>query len=292
MATLRDIQRQIAAVKKTEQITRAMNMVAAARLRIAQQRIEGFRPYAEKYAEVIANLASKIEPDIHPFLIQPEEVKTIGLAAFSSDRGLCGSFNTNVISGVEKTVAEWRRRDAATKLTLVGRKAHDYFRRRSFEVHKSYTNVMNAYEYSDAIAISQQLSDAFLLGEVDEVWIFYTRFFSVSQLVPTLVKLLPISPPEEEEAQEGPEAGEYLCEPSADAIMIDLLPRSFTIQIYNAMLETSASEFAARMVAMDNATKNCEDMVTDLTMAYNKARQSAITMELLDIIGGAEALKA
>jgi len=291
MATLKDIQRKISAVKKTQQITRAMNMVATAKLRTAQIRIENFRPYAAKFAELISDLAAGIEPDIHPYLIQPEETRTVALAAFSSDRGLCGSFNTNIISGVDRTVRGWQGQGLECQVTLVGRKAHDYFRRRQFPVKQSYRDIMNAYEYADAVRIAHQLSDAFLLGEVDEVWIFYTRFESVSRLVPTLVKLLPVSPAEQEDTGQA-EAGEYLCEPSAEAIMIDLLPRSFNIQIYNAMLETSASEQAARMIAMDNATTNCKDMIDSLTMAYNKARQAAITMELLDIIGGAEALKS
>jgi F-type H+-transporting ATPase subunit gamma len=292
MATLRDIKRKISAVRKTQQITRAMNMVAAAKLRTAQMRIENFRPYAAKFAELIADLAGRTEPDIHPYLLQPEETRRVGLAAFSSDRGLCGSFNTNIISGVERTVRGWANRGLETQLTLVGRKAHDYFRRRQVQVRQSYRDVMNAYDYADAVRIARQLSETFLLGEVDEVWIFYTRFESISRLVPTLVKLLPISPAQEEEQAGGAGAGEYLCEPSAEAIMVDLLPRSFTVQIYNAMLETSTSEQAARMVAMNNATGNCKDMIDSLTMAYNKARQASITMELLDIIGGAEALKS
>jgi F-type H+-transporting ATPase subunit gamma len=292
MATLRDIKRKIAAVKKTQQITRAMNMVAAAKLRTAQMRIENFRPYAAKFAELIADLAGRIEPDIHPYLLQPEETRKVSLAAFSSDRGLCGSFNTNIIAGVERTMRNWTNRGLETQLTLVGRKVHDYYRRRQVQVKQSYRDVMNAYAYADAVRIAQRLSNAFLLGEVEEVWIFYTRFESISRLVPTLVKLLPISPAKEEEKEGGAGAGEYLCEPSAEAIMIDLLPRSFNIQIYNAMLETSASEQAARMIAMDNATGNCEEMINSLTMAYNKARQASITMELLDIIGGAEALKS
>ncbi|MBW1709145.1 MAG: ATP synthase F1 subunit gamma [Deltaproteobacteria bacterium] len=292
MATLKDIQRKIAAVKKTQQITRAMNMVAAAKLRTAQGRIENFRPYASKFADLIAKLAVGIETGIHPFLMQPDEVKKIELVAFSSDRGLCGSFNNNIISGVERVSGDYRDQDVDVSMTLVGRKVCDYFHRRPVKIRASYPEVMNSYDYSTAVQIAQGVSDAFLMGEVHEVWIYYTRFGSVSQLIPTLVKLLPISPPQEEEVGDESDALEYLCEPSAEAILVDLLPKSFIIQFYNAMLETSASENAARMVAMDNATNNCKDMVDDLTMVYNKARQAAITMELMDIVGGAEALKA
>ncbi|MBW2060783.1 MAG: ATP synthase F1 subunit gamma [Deltaproteobacteria bacterium] len=291
MATLKDIQRKISAVKKTEQITRAMNMVAAARLRTAQIRIVNFRPYAAKFAELMANLAAGIEPEVHPYLIQPEEVKKVELAAFSSDRGLCGSFNTNIIAGIERVLQERQSEGIEVSLTLVGRKINDYFRRRSVHIRASHPEVMNSYDYSTALQIARDVSDNFLLGEVDEVWIYYTRFINMTQQVLTLVKLLPVSPAEEEEAGAAAEVGEYLCEPSAEAILVDLLPRSFIIQFYNAMLETSASEHAARMMAMDNATNNCKEIIEDLTMVYNKARQAEITAELMDIIGGAEALK-
>ncbi|MBW2090616.1 MAG: ATP synthase F1 subunit gamma [Deltaproteobacteria bacterium] len=292
MATLRDIQRKIAAVKKTEQITRAMNMVAAAKLRTAQVRIENFRPYASKFADLISKLAEGIEGGIHPFLVQPEDLRKVELLAFSSDRGLCGSFNTNIIAGVERVLQERQGQDVEVSMTLVGRKINDYFRRRPVNIRASYPDVMNSYDYSTAVQIAQGVSDAFLTGEVHEVWIFYTRFISMARLSPTLVKLLPVSPRMEEESDDAGQALEYLCEPSAEAIMIDLLPKSFIIQVYNAMLETSASEHAARMMAMDNAANNCKDMIDDLTMAFNKARQAAITAELLDIVGGAEALKA
>jgi len=291
MAALKDIERKIGAVRKTQQITRAMNMVAAAKLRTSQIRMENFRPYAAKFGEVMSNLASRTQPDIHPFLVQVEDVANIELVSFSSDRGLCGSFNTNIINGTQRVIAQRGEQDIEVSLTLVGRKLRDFFRRRPVNIRALYPDVMNAYDYTNASVIAQDVSNTFLTGEVDEVWIFYTRFESMAKQTPTLVKLLPISPAEEgDEAEDA--AGEYLCEPSAEAIMIDLLPKSFTIQIYNAMLETSTSENAARMMAMDNATSNCADMIEDLTMAKNKARQSAITMELIDIVGGVEALKS
>ncbi len=291
MATLKDIQRKIAAVKKTEQITRAMNMVAAAKLRKAQTRIENFRPYAAKFASLIAKLAEGIESEIHPFLKQPEEVKKIELVTFASDRGLCGSFNANIIAGVEKILRERQRQDIEVSLTLAGRRIYDYFKRRKANIRASYLEEMTSFDYSTAVDISRGVSDEFLMGEAHEVWVYYTRFVSTSRLVPTLVKLLPVAPRPEEETGEASDLTEYLCEPSAEAILSDLLPKSFIIQIYNAMLETSASEQAARMVAMDNAANNCQDMIEDLTMAYNKARQAAITAELMDIVGGAEALR-
>lgn len=294
MATLQDIKRKISAVKKTQQITRAMNMVAAARLRVAQERIGNFRPYASKFSDMISNLASRTDPDIHPFLIQPEEVSRVSLIAFSSDRGLCGSFNSNVIAGIGRFMKEKKSADQEVELSLVGRKAFEYYKRRPVNIKSSYSDVMNRFDFQSAVGIAREASESFLLGEVDEVWIYYTQFVSVAKQNQALVKLLPISPVEEEEDQDlaAGASEEYLVEPSAEAIMMDLLPRSVNIQIYNALLETSASEHAARMLAMDNATKNCSDLIDDLTMVMNKARQASITMELMDIIGGAEALKS
>ncbi|MFH1139434.1 MAG: ATP synthase F1 subunit gamma [Pseudomonadota bacterium] len=290
MATLKDIKRKIGAVKKTQQITRAMNMVAAARLRGAQTRTENFRPYAAKFAEVMSSLASRIEPDIHPFLVQPETVGKVEVLAFSSDRGLCGSFNMNTINAVEKLERKKTGENIEVTLTLVGRKLRDYFRRRPVTIRKAYTDAMSSFDYSVAAQIAKDAMNIFLDGEVQEVWMYYTRFVSVATQTPTLVKLLPFSPAESA-GEAVSAAAEYLCEPSEDSIMLDLLPKSVTIQVYNAMLETSTSEHAARMRAMDNATKNCKELITNLTLAYNKARQAAVTAELLDIVGGAEALK-
>lgn len=290
MAALKDIQRQIAAVKKTQQITKAMNMVAAARLRQAQEKMENFRPYAVKFAEVMGSLASRIEPDIHPFLVSAEKVNKVELLAFSSDRGLCGSFNANTINAVQQFINERKSQGIDVSLTLVGRKLRDYFRRRPVEIRKDYTEAMSSFDYAMSTIIAREAMDVFMEAEVEEVWAYYTRFKGMGRQTVTLTRLLPIAPAKDEGQQE--DSGmEYLCEPSIEGIMIDLLPKSVVIQVYNAMLETSTSEHAARMTAMDNATKNCVDMIQDLTLAYNKARQAAVTAELLDIVGGAEALK-
>jgi F-type H+-transporting ATPase subunit gamma len=290
MASLKDIQRKIGAVKKTQQITRAMNMVAAAKLRVAQARMENFRPYAAKYADLMSNLAQRIEPDIHPFLVQPEEVNRIELAAFSSDRGLCGSFNSNMITAVEKFYNQKKAEGVEVTLTLVSRRMKDYFRRREINVREAFTSAMTSFDYFFASQLASELMDLYLEGEVQEVWIYYTHFYSMASQRPRLVKLLPFTSEEEDEATG--DGLEYLCEPSVEGIMMDLLPKSVAIQVYNAMLETSTSEHAARMTAMDNATKNCKELIQDLTLAFNKARQAAITLELMDIVGGAEALKS
>ena len=289
MAKLKDIQRKISAVKKTQQITKAMNMVAASKLRGAQTRMENFRPYAGKFAELMGNLASRIEGDIHPFLQQAEEVSKVEVIAFSSDRGLCGSFNTNMISAMEKFNTQQQQRGVELHMTMVSRKLRDYFRRRDVNLRKVYTDMMTAFDYFSAAQIAREAMDLFLEGQVQEVWLYYTQFVNMGSQKPTLVKLLPIAPAAAEEAE--PEGTEYLCEPGVDGIMIELLPKSVTIQVYQAMLETSTSEHAARMTAMDNATKNCKEMIGNLTLAYNKARQAAITAELMDIVGGAEALR-
>ena len=291
MAALKDIKRKIGAVKKTQQITRAMNMVAAAKLRGAQSRMENFRPFAAKYAEVMSSLAARVEGDIHPFLVQPETVNKIEIISFSSDRGLCGSFNQNAINTVERAVRARSAEGVDVTMTLVGKKLREYFRRRDVNIRKAYTTAMSSFDYAVAAAIAREAMDLFLEGEVQEVWLYYTRFESMGRQVVTPYKLLPLTPATDEEEQAGGDL-EYLCEPSVEGLMIELLPKSVTIQVYNAMLETSTSEHAARMQAMDNATKNCKEMIQHLTLAYNKARQSAVTAELLDIVGGAEALKS
>ena len=189
MATLKDIKRKIGAVKKTQQITRAMNMVAASKLRGAQSRMENFRPYAAKFAEVMASLAARIEADSHPFLVQPEKVEKMELVAFSSDRGLCGSFNMNTILAVEKLVRRKKEEDVDVSLTLVGRKLRDYFRRREVNIRKSYTDTMSSFDYAEAVHLANEAMDLFLEGEVQEVWAYYTRFESMGRQVPTLIKL-------------------------------------------------------------------------------------------------------
>jgi len=298
MAALKDIKRKIGAVKKTQQITRAMNMVAASKLRGAQARMENFRPYAAKYAEVMNSLAARIEQQgIHPFLIPPAEVKTIEVIAFSSDRGLCGSFNMNTILAVERFVKRKSQEGIEVSLTLVGRKLRDYFRRRQVNILKFYTDMMSSFDYYSASDLAREAMNGFITGKFQEVYLYYTHFESMARQHVTQLKLLPIASPSEEEDEEkkGKPAEptlEYLFEPSVEGIMTELLPKSIIIQVYNAMLETSTSEHAARMAAMDNATKNCKDLINDLTLAYNKARQSAITAELMDIVGGAEALRS
>ena len=291
MATLRDILRKIGAVKKTRQITRAMNMVAAARLRGAQAKMEGFDPYAAKFSEVLGNLASRIEPDIHPLLVKKEDISSLALLHFTSDRGLCGSFNTNLISMGEKWINDQKGKGVDCGLTTVGKKGRDYFGKRGFDIIDSYINVYGIIDMSFIGQMAKGFIDRYMADEVDEVYMIYSRFVSMARQEPTLVKLIPVEPPKSEEGQGESSPAEYLCEPDPEELLIELLPKHIGVQIVNAFLQNETSEHAARMAAMDNASKNCNELVENLTLVYNKARQAAITAELMDIVGGAEALR-
>ncbi len=290
MATLRDILRKINAVKRTRQITRAMNMVAAAKLRNTQGKMESFEPYARKFSDVLAHLASTLDPEIHPLLISREEVRRVELLFFTADRGLCGSFNTNSINRAEEWIKEQEQNGRKVTLFCIGKKGIDYFKKKNIDMTASYTQL---YGRTDMAFINRMTGDfinRFLREDIDELYMLYTRFVSMLRYEPTVVKLLPITPPSELE-QALMKGIEYIYEPDSASLMIELLPKYISVQIYNAFLQNEVSEHAARMTAMDNATKNCEDMIENLTLLYNKARQASITLELLDIVGGAEAIK-
>ncbi|MDM8521980.1 ATP synthase F1 subunit gamma [Desulfococcaceae bacterium HSG8] len=295
MARLKDVQIKISAVKKTKQITKAMNMVAASKLRGAQTMMEGFRPYAGKFAEVLGSLAEKAGEEASPLLVPREEVKKINFVLCTSDRGLCGGFNTNLIAKANAFVKE---ENAEVVFTNFGKKGRDWCRKDAFTITDEYLGVVGGkFDFSAASNAGKKLIDGFLDGTYDEVYIVYSQFVSMARQVPILQKLLPIPPMESEDkeiAEEDinmPFLAEHICEPSADELLGEMLPKNVYVQIYSALLETSTSEHAARMAAMDNATKACNDMIDNLTLAYNKARQAAITADLMDIVGGAEALK-
>jgi F-type H+-transporting ATPase subunit gamma len=289
MATLRDIRQKIGAVKKTQQITRAMNMVAAARLRSTQGKMENFEPYARKFAEVLGNIAGRVEPDAHPLLVPKETVERVELLHFTADRGLCGSFNMNSIARAEAWVRERQKEGVECSLTLVGKKGRDYFRKRDLEITADHINVYGNVDIAFTNQMTQGFIDRYLAGEIDELYMLYSRFVSFVKQEPTFVKLMPIEPPRQEEHVEA--MAEYLYEPGAEELLVELLPKHISVQIFNAFLQNEVSENAARMAAMDNATNNCAELVENLTLVYNKARQAAITAELMDIVGGAEALR-
>ncbi len=287
MATLRDIRRKIAAVRKTQQITRAMNMVASAKLRGAQERMVAFRPYAEKYAEVMGSVAQRVEADAHPLLVR-REVKKVGMLLITSDRGLCGSFNTNLIVKAEKEMKARVAKGQQVCFFAVGRKGRDYFRRRKAEIRGSYVD-NRRITYDLAARVAEDLITSYVQEELDEVVMVYSRFVNLAIQRPALEGLLPFVPSKEGEAAGS--AVDYLYEPEPHILLEAILPEQIRVQVYHALLETNTSEQAARMTAMDNATRNCKDMIDRLTLVYNKARQASITKELMDIVGGAEALK-
>ena len=286
MATLKAIRKRISSIRNTQQITKAMKMVSAAKLRRAQEAAVAARPYADKMTELLRNLAARVSKDVHP-LLQRREEKRIHLILFTSDRGLCGGYNANLIRAAEAFI----RREGAGKeinLVLVGRKGADYFRRRRATIADRFLNILSTPAEQLAAAVTEAAIERFIKGETDAVYILYSRFRSALSQVPTLEKLLPIDVAEtENEAQ----VTEYLYEPSAEVILASLLPAVAQVTILRALLEATASEHGARMTAMDSATSNASKMMGTLTLQMNRARQASITRELMEIVGTAEALK-
>jgi F-type H+-transporting ATPase subunit gamma len=292
MASLKDVQNKIAAVKKTKQITKAMNMVATSRLRGAQQNMENFRPYAGKFAEVLGSLAQKSGEEASPLLVPREEVKKLHVVLCTSDRGLCGGFNVNLIEKAGSFIADKSGDGIEISFTNFGKKGRDWCRKKKIPRVDEHIGVVGtSFGFNVAANAGRKLVEGYLNGDYDEVYVVYSEFLSIGRQVPTLKQLLPIPPIEiaQDEAKEY--LAEHICEPSADSLLGELLPKSVHVMLHSSLLETSTSEHAARMAAMNNATNACNDLIENLTLAYNKARQAAITAELMDIVGGAEALK-
>jgi F-type H+-transporting ATPase subunit gamma len=289
MATLRDIQRRIRSVQSTQKITRAMKLVAAAKLRRAQERILSARPYANKMAELLGNLVAGQGSDgaAHPLLEQREGPRR-QIVIIAADKGLAGAFNSNVL----RRSLEFVRTSHTTEVTLVvvGRKARDFYRRRTWTIKRDMIGFWDKLAYTHAQELADYFMQQYLDGEVDEVHLMYNEFRSVAVQRPVRVQLLPI-PRSEVAAGEGEASVDYIYEPSPEAILGDLLPRHVRMQVFRALMESLAGEYGARMTAMEAATKNAKEMIGILTIQYNKARQEKITKELLDIVGGAEALK-
>ena len=295
MPSLKDVELKISAVKKTKQITKAMNMVATSRLRGAQDNMENFRPYAGKFTEVLGSLAEKAGDEASPLLIPREEPKKIHVVICTSDRGLCGGFNINLTEKAEAFMQEKAADGVSFSFTNFGKRGRDWCRKNNFERVAEHIGVVGTkVGFNVAATEGRKLVDAFLQDTYDEVYVVYAEFVNMAKQLPVLKQLLPIPPIEvavEEVDEDAPYLAEHICEPSPEELLGDLLPRNVYVQLFSALLETSTSEHAARMTAMDNATKACNDMLENLTLAYNKARQAAITAELMDIVGGAEALK-
>ena len=294
MPTLKDVELKIKAVKKTKQITKAMNMVAASRLRGSQQMMEAFRPYADKFAEVLGSLSERAGEESSPLIVPREEVKNIHIILCTSDRGLCGGFNANMITKAKKFAEEQTSKKIGVTFTLFGKKGRDWCKKTEFAMIDQYLGVIGSrFGFEVASESGAKFIEKFLAGEYDEVYLVCPQFINMAKQPPVIKKILPIPPIEKQEEVNEDKAymPEHICEPSPEELLQDMLPKNVYSQIYSALLETSTSEHAARMTAMDNATKACNDMIGNLTLAYNKARQAAVTSELMDIVGGAEALK-
>jgi len=288
MAALKDIKRKISAVKKTKQITKAMNMVAASKFKSAQQRMENFRPYATKFMDVLSSLALRVDARNHP-LLAVREPKRIRVICMTADRGLCGAFNTNVLKTTERFVKGKTGEGREVVIVPVGRKGRDYFRKKAKIAHER-TDVFGRFDISLAVNIAKDIIPAIQSEEYDELYLIYNNFVNVSVQKPTLVRLFPLPSVGGDEEIDPEKRIEYIYEPSDAALLEKLLPMYVHVLLFRALLETSAGENGARMAAMDNATRNCEDLIGSLTLKYNKARQAAITAELMDIVGGTEAL--
>ena len=294
MPSLLDIRRRIRAVKSTQQITKAMKMVAASRLRRAQDRIQHARPYALQMQRVLNSLASRVDPASHPLLDErttPRAGGRVLLFVITADRGLCGSFNANVIKAAAAFITENRSRQVA--LGLVGRRGRDYFGRRGFEVRYEQINLFARLRFEDAQAIAKAAIEAFVEGEADSVYLVYNEFKSVLQQRVVVEQLLPIPRGALGEAPAGQPAApaiDYLYEPEPAQLFTHLIPSHVEVQVFRALLESAAAEHAARMTAMDAATRNSAEMIDQLTLYLNKVRQAAITREIIEVVSGAEAL--
>ena len=288
MASLKDIKRKVGAVQKTKQITRAMNMVAASKFKYSQVRMENFRPYASKFMDVLNSLALRVDTSSHP-LLAVRDPKKIRVICMTSDRGLCGGFNTNLIKATERFLKDKISDGKEVSLINVGRKGRDYFRKKA-DVIGQWVDILNKFDMTLAVSISNDVVTPFIKEEYDELYLIYNQFVNVSVQRPTVIRLFPLPSIGQDVEVEPENRLDYSYEPSEEILLQKLLTMYVHVLIFRALLETSAGENGARMASMDNATKNCEDLIKSLTLKMNKARQAAITAELMDIVGGTEAL--
>jgi F-type H+-transporting ATPase subunit gamma len=278
-----DIRRRIRSVKNTMQITKAMKMVAAARLRRAQERMFAARPYAAALREVLSSVATRVDIDSHPLLKAHEEEKNVLVVVVTADRGLAGAFNANVIKAAQNAIRD--RGWPNVQLLPIGRKANDFFKRRPIPIRRQATGIFQALSLQTARDIAKSLSDDFINNEVDAVYVVYNEFKSIIAQTVRVERLLPIERDWDEQAG----AIEYLYEPAPDVILNELLPKHIEFQLYRVLLESAAAEQGARMTAMEAASKNASDMIDHLTLTYNRIRQAAITKEIIEIVSGAAA---
>jgi F-type H+-transporting ATPase subunit gamma len=285
MANTLDLRRRIRSVKNTQQITRAMKMVAAARLRRAQDRVVAARPYSAALKQVLASVATRVDPENHPLLRTTEE-KRVLVIVVTGDKGLAGAFNTNVLKATTAAVQERGWNDYA--LIPIGRKANDFFRRRQIEIRHQAVNIFQALRPEHAQEIAAIISDDFVNGKIDAVYAVYNEFRSVISQVVHVERLLPL---DRQEPDETAPPIDYLYEPGPERILTELLPKHIEFQIYRILLDSAAAEHGARMTAMEAATKNAGELIDSLTLTYNRARQASITKEIIEIVSGAAALE-
>lgn len=296
MATLREIRRRISGVKNTQKITKAMKMVAAAKLRRAQDAIISTRPYARKLGELLRHLVAQVDPGLNP-LLTSREVQRVAIVVVTADRGLCGAFNSNIIkatvSHIKEQYQSYYEADHGLRLITIGKKGFDYFNKRDYELYSKHVGIFQNLGFNHARSIVTELTDGYLKGEFDLVVVIYNEFKSVIQQRIIVEQLLPIPPEETKPTHDLKSLAqvEYIYEPSSAEIINALVPRHLNFQMWRILLESNAAEQGARMTAMDNATTNASELIRDLTLSYNKARQASITKELLEIVAGAEALK-
>ncbi len=287
MANLKDIKRRIVSVKNTQQITKAMKLVAAAKLRRAQEAVEASRPYSEKMVELVESLAERSNPESHP-LLKRREVENILIISFTGDKGLCGPFNSSILKASQRLIADNEGRGIS--LCVIGRKGLDFFRRRPFTITMNIVDYAKRIGYGMAEEIAKTVTEAFTAEKVDVVYMVYNKFKNVVVQEPQTVSLLPMEL-EGAYKEEDSELVEYEYEPSAEVVLNETLERYVVSRIYQALLESNASEHGVRMTAMDAATKNSKEMIDNLTLEYNRARQAAITTELIEVVTGADALE-
>lgn len=286
MASLKSIKKRIVSVKNTRQITKAMKMVSAAKLRRAQENVVAARPYAKKLGEVLERLAKSQDDSASPLLQKRVSQKAL-IILVTSDRGLCGGFNANICKAAERFIKEKRSDYSEIALLTVGRKGFEFLKNRQ-KIRKNYSSVLSTLNYQTAALLAQEVIEGYLAEEYDEVFLLYNAFKSVMTQDITFQQLLPIVPEATAEEEYAPE---YIYEPSKGELLAELLPKHIEVQLFKALLESVASEHGARMTAMDSASKNATEMIGKLTLQYNRARQAAITTELMEIISGAESIK-
>jgi F-type H+-transporting ATPase subunit gamma len=293
MASLRDIRRRIRSIRNTAKITKAMELVAASRLRRAQMRVTAARPYADAIRTLVAELGAQAPSAggaLHPLLVQ-REVHSVGVLLVTPDRGLAGALNTNIIRRATEVILEHERSDGQTvQVVTVGRKGQDFLARRGRKLLGTFTGMVASVNYDDVIPVARVITDSFVTGAIDRAVLVYPRFISTLSQRPEVVQLLPITAPETPAGQERPRRLDYIFEPDPQSILEQLLPRYVEVLIYQAVLETAASFFSAQMVAMRNATDNAQDLVESLSLTYNKVRQANITSQVTEIASAAEAM--